>query len=80
MKSARAFFNNTPDLTEAIRKMVEENAGYKKEIEDFVHAETARIAEKLEKEANKKRKIYFYTKVTPKNKCNSIFLMAAYSV
>lgn len=51
MKSARAFFNNTPDLTEAIRKMVEENAGYKKEIEDFVQAETARIAEKLEKEA-----------------------------
>ena len=38
------------------------------------------VNEKLEKEANKKRKIYFYTKVTPKNKCNSIFLMAAYSI
>ena len=36
IRSTRAFFNNVPDLTAAIEKMVEENAAFKKEIESFV--------------------------------------------
>ena len=51
IKNARAFFNNTPNLLEAIKKLVDENAGYKKEIEDFVQEKTAQVAEKLSKEA-----------------------------
>ena len=51
LKNARAFFNNTPDLGEAIRKVIDENAGYKKEIEGFIQEKTARLAEKLMAEA-----------------------------
>ncbi len=51
LKNAKAFFNNTPDLGEAIRKVIDENAGYKKEIEGFVQEKTARLAEKLMAEA-----------------------------
>lgn len=52
LKNAKAFFNNTPDLGEAIRKVLDENTGYKKEIEGFVQEKTARLAEKLSKEAS----------------------------
>lgn len=51
LKNAKAFFNNTPDLGEAIRKVIDENAGYKKEIESFVQEKVARLAEKISKEA-----------------------------
>ena len=51
LKTAKAFFNNTPDLGEAIRKIIDENAGYKKEIEGFVQEKVARLAEKISKEA-----------------------------
>ncbi|MGM9770116.1 MAG: DHHA1 domain-containing protein, partial [Candidatus Cryptobacteroides sp.] len=43
--------NNTPNLSEAIKKLIDENTGYKKEIEDFLHEKTAQMAEKLGKEA-----------------------------
>ena len=52
LKNAKALFNNTPDLGEAIRKVLDENTGYKKEIEGFVQEKTARLAEKLSKEAS----------------------------
>lgn len=52
LKNAKVFFNNTPDLGEAIRKVLDENTGYKKEIEGFVQEKTARLAEKLSKEAS----------------------------
>jgi len=51
LKSARAFFNNTPDLTEAIQKLVDENASFKKEISSFMDEKIARMAEKLYNEA-----------------------------
>lgn len=51
LKNAKAFFNNTPDLGEAIRKVIDENAGYKKEIESFVQEKVARLAEKISKDA-----------------------------
>ncbi len=52
LTGARAFFNNTPDLGEAIRKVIDENSGYKKEIEGFIQEKTARLAEKLMAEAH----------------------------
>ncbi len=51
LKGAKAFFNNTPDLAEAIHKLIDENAGYKKEIESFVQEKTAKLANKLAGEA-----------------------------
>ena len=51
LKNAKAFFNNTPDLGEAIRKVIDENTGYKKEIESFVQEKVARLAEKISQEA-----------------------------
>ena len=51
VRNAKAFFNNTPNLSEAIKKLIDENTGYKKEIEDFLHEKTAQMAEKLGKEA-----------------------------
>ena len=51
LKGAKSFFNNTPDLGEAIRKVIDENAGYKKEIESYMQEKAARLAEKLSKNA-----------------------------
>ena len=47
LQAAKSFFNNAPDLTGAIHKLVEENAGFKKEIEDFMAEKTAQLAKKL---------------------------------
>ncbi|MEE3407487.1 MAG: alanine--tRNA ligase, partial [Candidatus Cryptobacteroides sp.] len=51
LKAARAFFNNAPDLTGAIQKMVAENAGYKKEIEGFMKEKVAGLAASLSQNA-----------------------------
>ena len=51
IKAARAFFNNAPDLTGAIQKMVAENAGYKKEIEGFMKEKVAGLAASLSQNA-----------------------------
>lgn len=42
-----AMFNNAPDLVGAIRKHIEENAGLKKQVEEFVKEKTLRMKEKL---------------------------------
>ena len=36
MRDLKALFNNAPDLSGAIRKYIEENAGLKKQVEDFM--------------------------------------------
>ncbi|MBP5741678.1 MAG: alanine--tRNA ligase, partial [Bacteroidales bacterium] len=51
LKAARAFFNNAPDLTGAIQKMVADNAGYKKEIEGFMKEKVAGLAASLSQNA-----------------------------
>jgi len=38
--AAKAFFNNVPDLAGAIRKMVEENEAYKKQMEEIAKEKT----------------------------------------
>ena len=43
----RALFNNTPDLSVAIRKFIEENTGLKKQLEDYLKEKQALIKDKL---------------------------------
>ena len=52
LKTARAFFNNAPDLTAAINKMIEENATFKKEAEEFARHKAAEFARKLSERAH----------------------------
>ena len=39
LKDLKALFNNAPDLAGTIRKYIEENAGLKKQMEDFMRGE-----------------------------------------
>jgi alanyl-tRNA synthetase len=43
VKTARAMFNNAPGLTDAIRKMIEENEGYKKQIAEVAKEKTLQL-------------------------------------
>ena len=47
LKTARSFFNNVPDLTGAIQKMIEDNATFKKQAEEFAKAKAAQFARQL---------------------------------
>ena len=47
LKAARSFFNNVPDLTGAIQKMIEDNANFKKQAEEFAKAKAAAFAKQL---------------------------------
>ena len=47
IRTSKAFFNNVPDLTGAIRRMVEENAAFKKQVEEFARLKAAEFAHKL---------------------------------
>ena len=47
----KALFNNAPDLRAAISKYIEENAGLKKQVEDFMKEKEAMVKAKLINEA-----------------------------
>ena len=47
LTTAKALFNNVPDLSAAIRKMIEENADFKKEIDNVTKEKTEELAKKL---------------------------------
>ena len=47
IKEARAFFNNIPDLTGAIRKMVQENSDIRKQLEEVARQKAAALAQRL---------------------------------
>ncbi|MCR5276808.1 MAG: alanine--tRNA ligase [Bacteroidales bacterium] len=47
LKTARAFFNNAPDLNFAIQKLIEDNASFKKQAEEFAKARAAELARRL---------------------------------
>ncbi|MBR1538102.1 MAG: alanine--tRNA ligase [Bacteroidales bacterium] len=47
LRAAKAFFNNAPDLAGAIRKMVEENSDYKKQMEEVFRERTALLKNDL---------------------------------
>lgn len=47
----KALFNNAPDLKAAVRKYIEENAGLKKQVEEYMKEKTQAIKERLLKGA-----------------------------
>ena len=47
MNELRGLFNNAPDLNSVIRKHIEENAGLKKQIEEFLKEKEAVLKERL---------------------------------
>ena len=51
LKSARSFFNNVPDLAGAIQKMIEDNASFKKQAEEFSKQKAAEFARQLSEKA-----------------------------
>ena len=51
LRSAKSFFNNTPDLAGAIRKLVEDNADARKQLEAAAAEKAAQLAERLYTEA-----------------------------
>ena len=51
LKTAKSFFNNAPDLAAAIKKMIEENEAYKKEMEVIVKEKTVAFKENLKGQA-----------------------------
>ena len=51
MRELRALFNNVPNLSQTIRKAIEENAELKKQVSDYVKEKVAILKEKLIKEA-----------------------------
>ncbi|MCR4823854.1 MAG: alanine--tRNA ligase [Bacteroidales bacterium] len=51
IKTARSFFNNVPDLPGAIQKLVEDNATFKKQAEEFARQKAADFARHLAEKA-----------------------------
>jgi len=51
LRTARAFFNNVPDLTGAISKLIEDNAAFKKQAEEFARQKAADFAARLAEKA-----------------------------
>ena len=47
LNDLKALFNNAPDLSVAIRKYINENAGLKKQVEDFMKEKEALLKDKL---------------------------------
>lgn len=47
LSDLKRLFNNAPDLTGTIKKYIEENAGLKKQVEEFVKEKGAMLKEKL---------------------------------
>jgi alanyl-tRNA synthetase len=47
IRVAKSFFNNVPDLAGAIRKMVEENEAYKKQMEEIAKEKTITLKNEL---------------------------------
>ncbi|MBP9998248.1 MAG: alanine--tRNA ligase [Bacteroidales bacterium] len=47
LHTAKAFFNNVPDLTGAIQKLISENSEYKKQAEEFAKLKIAEFAKML---------------------------------
>ena len=51
LKTARGFFNNVPDLAGAIQKLIEDNATFKKQAEEFAKQKAAEFARQLSQKA-----------------------------
>jgi len=47
LKELKGMFNNVPDITSAVARMVNENSGYKKQVESFMKEKAAQFAKTL---------------------------------
>jgi alanyl-tRNA synthetase len=65
IRAAKAFFNNVPDLAGAIRKMVEENEAFKKQMEEIAKEKTLALKSELKSMAKEVNGINLVTISTP---------------
>jgi alanyl-tRNA synthetase len=65
IRAAKAFFNNVPDLAGAIRKMVEENEAFKKQMEEIAKEKTLALKASLKDMAQEMNGINVVTINTP---------------
>ena len=78
LRTARALFNNVPDLTGAIHKMLEENSDYKKKMEEVVRERTVLMKQDLlskAKEIGGHRLIVIEQNVDPQMLRNAAFML-----
>ena len=76
IQGLKALFNNAPDLTAAIRRYIDENAGLKKQIEDFMKEKEVQLKEKLlqgMKEVHGVKVISFCAPIPPETAKNIAF-------
>ena len=61
VRDMRTFFNNTPNIVAAIKKLIEENASMKKDVEAFMAEKLERSVEKLVQNSEVKNGVRFIT-------------------
>ncbi|MBR3449593.1 MAG: alanine--tRNA ligase [Bacteroidales bacterium] len=78
LRAAKAFFNNVPDLAGAIHKMIEENADYKKKMEEIVRERTVLLKRDLlsrARETGGRRLVVIDNSVDPQMLRNAAFML-----
>jgi alanyl-tRNA synthetase len=78
LRAAKAFFNNVPDLTGAIRKMIDENGEYKKKMEEIVRERTVLLKQDLlskAREENGRRLIVIDRNLDPQMLRNAALML-----
>ena len=78
IRTAKSFFNNVPDLAGAIRKMVEENEAYKKQMEEIAKEKTLALKGTLKDmavEMNGKNVVKIDTPMDPVMLKNAAFML-----
>ena len=78
IRTAKAFFNNVPDLAGAIRKMVEENEAFKKQMEEIAKEKTLALKGTLKEKAvemNGKNVVVIDTPMDPVILKNAAFML-----
>ena len=78
IRVARSFFNNAPDLAAAIRKMVEENENYRKQMDEVIKEKTVTLKNSLKglaKEINGVNVVSINHSVDPVMLKNAAFML-----
>ena len=76
LRDLKALFNNAPDLSGTIRRYIEENAGLKKQVEEFMKEKEVQLKERLlqsVKEVNGVKLIQFCAPLPPETVKNVAF-------
>jgi len=78
LRIAKAFFNNAPDLAAAIKKMVDENEAYRKQMEEIIKEKTVTLKNSLKeiaKEVNGVNLVTIDYSVDPAMLKNAAFML-----